>query len=148
MKQTQQLLLFSALLLILFSCTEAEKVNADRAINVFFLGLFQVFNIVLFGVSSFILCLLGMTNNKKTLKIIGGALLGMFTLFALLGLMAVLDQRPRSGTIYILFLFEFFIIGANVVFLSLKPKGSVSTGIHSGTTHRVDSDDQNDLLDF
>lgn len=148
MKQLQQLLLFSVLILLLFSCTEAGKTDVNRAINVFFLGLFQVLNIILFGVSSFILCLLGMTNNKKNLKIIGGALLGMFTLFALLGLMAVLNQRPKNGTIYVLFLFEFFILGANVVFLSLKPKASASTGMHSGTTHRIESDDQNDLIDF
>lgn len=146
MKQTtKHFFLFLVIALVLISCTEAGKRDVDRAVNVFFLGLFQVFNIVLFGISSFILCLLGMTNGKVVLKRIGLVLLILFGLFMLLGLVAVMEQQPKHATVYVLFLFEVAIIGTNVVLLIMKPKGKNSQALYE--SHR-DSGKENDLIDF
>lgn len=148
MKQTQLLLIFSLFLLLLFSCTPQEKENFDRSVSVFFLGLFQVFNIVLFGISSFILCLLGTTSQKKLLKIIGGCLLAVFVLFGALGLLAVLEERPRHNTVYILFVFEFMIVATNIVLLFVPLKKTISDARLTDNRQRFEADNQNDLIDF
>lgn len=150
MKQTtQHFLLLLVMALLLFSCQDTEARDINRAVNVFFLGLFQVFNILLFGISSFVLCLLGMTNNKVILKRIGLILMVVFGIFMLLGLTAVIEQNPKHGTIYVLFLFEFAIIGTNIIFLVLKPKGSSSSSL-TNTLHDSSSGSgrENDLIDF
>lgn len=122
----KRILFFTFITIFLISCNNGAKQEMNRAVEVFFLGVLQVLNMSLFGISSLVLCILSITSTKPVFKILGGILLGIFFLFMSLGLMAVTRANPKHFDIYILFILEIVMIIAAFICLLIKPKNKPS----------------------
>jgi len=104
------------------SCQERNNDNFNRVVEVFFLGVLQVINMIIFGVASLIFCIISGTNSKQIYKVLGGVFLGIFSLFCLIGLVNVIEANPRENQIFIIFLMEFAMIIISLIFVFKKPK--------------------------
>lgn len=113
--------------LLLVSCRDGHQENFNRAIEVFFLGVLQVINMIFFGTASLIFCIISATNPKQIYKVLGGVFLGIFSLFGLIGFINVVDANPRENQIFIIFLMEFAMIVISAVFVLKKPKKVTET---------------------
>jgi len=119
-KNLIMLLLCSILFLV--SCRGQNNDNFNRAVEVFFLGVLQVINMIIFGVASLVFCVISGTNPKQIFKVLGGVFLGIFSLFSLIGFISVIDANPRENDIFIVFLMEFAMIVISMIFVFKKPK--------------------------
>ena len=112
--------------LFLGSCRNGQQENFNRAVEVFFLGVLQVINMIFFGTASLILCIISGTNPKQIFKVLGGVFLGLFSLFALIGFVNVIEANPRENDIFIIFLMEFAMIIVSMIFVFKKPKATIN----------------------
>lgn len=117
-------LLFIVFMLI--ACHNGSKENVNRAVEVFFLGVLQVINLILFGVSAVVFSAISITSNKPVFKILGGIFLGIFTIFFLMGFFAVSSARPKHFDIYIIFAVEAIMIIVAFICLIIKPKKNIA----------------------
>jgi hypothetical protein len=108
------------LLLLLTSCRNNADVN--RGVEVFFLGVLQVLNMIFFGICAVVFSVLAGTGGKMVFKTLGGIFLGLFFLFTAMGFSEVQGVGPRSNEIYIIFLMELAMIIISFIFLLKKPK--------------------------
>lgn len=88
------------------------------------MGVLQVANIILFGIAALVLCIVGSTSTKPTLRTVGAVFLGLFSFFTLLGLVKVIDLKPRHMDIFTIFFLEFIIITISLVFALKERKHS------------------------
>lgn len=117
----QQLALVALLAALLISCNAQNNADVNRAVAVFFLGVLQVINLILFGSTALVLCIVSANSAKPIYKVLGGVFLGIFAIFTLLGFLAVTAEKPRHFDIYILFIVEFLMILIAFIFVLKKP---------------------------
>lgn len=117
----KEIFVIVSLVFLLISCSDQAKANADRAIAVFFLGVLQLVNLMLFGVTSIVFSAIGITNPKPVYRILGSVFLGIFSIFTTMGYLAVNAKHPRHFDIYWIFIIEIAVIILCLVLL-LKPK--------------------------
>jgi len=121
MKKIALLLLLTG---ILVACKNSSKENFDRAVEVFFLGVLQVINLILFGVTALVFSIISATNSKPVFKTLGAVFLGIFTVFMIMGFLAVTRAQPRHFDIYIIFTVEAVMIIVAFICVLIKPKKS------------------------
>lgn len=106
----------------------ADVLNADDILKEpVVIRFFQVMNILIFGVTSFVLCLVAMINRSKRMKRFGLVFLSLFALLGLLGLLKMVTQHPETDRLYTVFKVEFFMIATCVVFLAIKRTPKTNT---------------------
>ena len=103
-----QRLIIPLLILAISSCQNPAE--ADRVFNVFLIGMLQVMNMVVFGVSALIFTLLGYSGRKQGLRITGAILGSLFTLITLLSFLGLQEFHPRHYFIFTIFLIELIMI--------------------------------------
>lgn len=108
------------LFLLLAGCQEDSK-NVERAIAVFFIGVLQMINLVTFGICAIVFSALSTNPQKPVFRILGWAFFGIFTLFVLLGFLAVTEKQPRHWDVYMIFMVETMMIGISLILLLRKP---------------------------
>lgn len=113
-----------ALIVALFSSCRNNR-EADEAIHIFFIGVLQIINILLFGSTSLIFSILGFTQAKHGLRITGGILTGVFALITLLSFAGLQEWHPRHYLIYTIFGIEFIMLIAAFIFTIKKPVAQV-----------------------
>lgn len=111
-----------ALMIIMASCNDSNKAEVDRAIQVFFLGVIEVINMLLFGIVSVVFCVLSVTSPKPAFKILGWIFLSIFFLFTMIIFVAVLDHKPKNPQIFFVFLIAFGMKVVSLVFAMKKSK--------------------------
>jgi len=127
--KTRSLILL-VLLLILFSCKDPKQ--ADKAIEVFFLGVLQVINLILIGVTAMVMCVLAYSNGKEIFRILGWVFLILFSLFTLMGFISVIKLNPRNPEIFYVFIIELIMIVVCLVFIIIKPNTIAPSKKQSG----------------
>lgn len=110
------ILIILVIILIFTSC----KNNADleKAIEIFFIFVIQVISFVLFGIAGIVLSIVSSNSKTNTTKIIGGILIGIFTIVSIICLLITLDINPKKNYIYFVFLIDFIIISISIFFLA------------------------------
>lgn len=111
-----------ALMIIMASCNDSNKAEVDRAIQVFFLGVLEVINMLLFGIVSVVFCVLSVTSPKQAFKILGWIFLSIFFLFTMIIFVVVIDHKPKNPQIFFVFLIAFGMIVVSLVFATKKSK--------------------------
>lgn len=114
------LALVIAIAVLLVSC-RANQANVDRAVGVFFIGVLQVINMIIFGIAGLIMCIVSSTSNKQIYKILGWIFFGIFSLFTVMGFMALTEIGPRHNEIYVIFMMEAAMMIISLIFVLKKP---------------------------
>ena len=117
-----------------------NKAEVDRAVHVFFTGVLQVLNMLVFGVIGLVFSIISHGNGKQGHKVVGGITSGLFALFTVMTFLAVQSYQPRHGTIYILYLFSFVMLGVAAFFLFRTPAQN-ATPIQKGNDKGPSLDD-------
>ena len=127
-----QVLILFGLILFTLSCKNPEQ--ARNAFHVFLIGVLQVINLVLFGVSSIVFSILGFSSGKHGYKIAGGILTGIFFLFTLFTFLGLQEWHPRHYDIYIIFAISLVIAITSLILVVKSPKHQVQN-INSNVKH-------------
>lgn len=131
-----------SLFIYLCSCTPSANRDAERAMGVFFLGVLQVINIIIFGVGAVIFSVLSATNVKPIFKVLGWMFLSLFTLFVLIGLINVLELNPKHFDVFIIFFMEAAMIIVSLIFVIRKPVPQKSTNSKDQYLEKIISEEQ------
>ena len=140
------LVLVAFLILLITSCK--DNADVERAIETFFVFVIQVISFVLFGISSLVLSIIGASNKTNTAKIIGGILMGVFTLISVVCLFMIIEINPKRDYIYVAFLIDFIVIAISLFFLTKKKGASqLETGIitDKDLDQIIESKEENDI---
>lgn len=115
---------FGLLVLILCSCSDYEKRQFDRSVEVFILGIIQVLNMAVFGSSALTLSIISGSSPKSVFKILGGILSGFFALFTFISYFKITNIGPRHFDVYYLHIISVVMICIAIFFLLKKPTGN------------------------
>jgi len=111
MKNTLLLLLCA---LAFIGCTPESRDNFNDSVSVFFLGVFQVVNIILVGLPGLILSIVAAVRGNKIVRTMGLIFIIGFLLFGTWGFVEVNNVGPRRSDIYIIFIIEFLFAGSGL----------------------------------
>lgn len=145
MTLNKNLVFFSFVLLILASCSPAENREFERGLEVVFIGILQVINLVIFGVLALVFCIISANNPSKTYKVLGWLFLAFFFLGFTSGVIMLSNANPREFTIYYIFIMEMIMIVISLIFVIRKPKSSIAAESNEAYLDKI-IDDVDEVL--
>jgi quinol-cytochrome oxidoreductase complex cytochrome b subunit len=129
MKNTLLLLLCA---LTFIGCTPESRDNFNDSVSVFFLGVFQIVNLIIVGLPGLIMSIAAAVKGNKIVRTLGLIFMIAFVLLGLWGFVEVNNVGPRRPDIYIIFIIEFLFAGSGFGCLiaasnkkEVKPKAEI-----------------------
>ena len=116
------ILILALLILTLESCRpgSAQHAKFNNAVEVFFISVTMIVNIVIFGSLALIFSILGSTHIKHGMRVAGSILTGVFGLFALMGLGGLSTHTVSNPLVFMIMFITVLIFGLGVYFSSKK----------------------------
>lgn len=135
-KKIAIVLFIVAVALTLESCRNSYRNSEfDRALNVFFITISQITNIVILGTLSLVFSIIGSTSPKHGYRVVGSICTGIFGFFTLISFQGVIGFHATNMMVYLIFLIEFAMLGIAIYFSVKKriPRNSGATPVTNNT---------------